>query len=177
MINLKVASSSILVFSLLIFGCSTSSYKINNSADFRTELVVSPDRILLECEFIYDYTGDIKEAHGFMMHVLDDENTVLTVNQGNILGKEDCFRRINKIGKILKGGKRIFIGGTGDLKDSRVKENEQYVFPSLGTFYFNGRVLQFIVVWNENGQCYNTYMGDKKPCPSGEFPIEKPKSL
>lgn len=177
MLSSKVANFLIFFMSLLIFGCSTTSYKINSSADFRTELVVSPDRVLLECEYIHDYTGDIKEAHGFMIHVLDDENTVLTVNQGNMLGKEDCFRRIDKIGKILKGGKKIFIGGTGNLKDSRVKEDPQYLFPGLGAFHFNGRVLQFIVVWNEKGQCYNAYTGDKKTCPSGEFPIEKPKSL
>jgi len=46
---------------------------------------------------------------------LDEDKTVLIISQGNILGKEDCFRRINKIGKILKSGSKIFIGGMGNL--------------------------------------------------------------
>lgn len=29
------------------------------------------------------------------------------------------------------------------------------------------------IVWNEKGKYYNAYSGDHKPCPSGEFPIEK----
>jgi hypothetical protein len=88
-------------------------------------------------------------------------------------GKDDCFRRINKIGKILKSGSKIFIGGMGNLHKPRETQQRRYSFPGLGQFPENGRVLQFMTVWNDKGMCYNAYSGDQKPCPSDEFPIEK----
>lgn len=170
MVSLKRNSLLFLTLSALV-SCVSSSYKIDAQDEGRTQLSVTPDRVILECEPLLDYTGDIKNAHGFMIHVLDGSNTVLTVNQGNVLGPEDCLRRINKIGEILKSGNRIFIGGMGRLDQSREKHDRQYTFPELGRFAYNGRVLQFMVIWNDKGQCYNAYSGDQKPCPSDEFPI------
>ena len=34
--------------------------------------------IYVECEFITDYEGDRSDPYGFMIHVLDNEKTVLT---------------------------------------------------------------------------------------------------
>lgn len=155
-------------FVIFLLGCATSSYRIGNQDFNRVELCVTPDRVLLECEWIHD--SDRKNVYGFMIHVLDEENTVLNVIQGNVLDKGSCFERIKKIGKILKEGKNIYIAGMGDLNDPRVKEENTYIFPQ-GIFYSNGRVLQFISITNEYGSCFDAYDGDREPCPGGGFPI------
>ncbi|MGE3757675.1 MAG: hypothetical protein AB7H97_07960, partial [Pseudobdellovibrionaceae bacterium] len=170
MTSLKI--NNLLFLSVVVLvGCASSSYKIDSQTEGRTQLLVTSDRVILECDYLTDYIGDIKEAHLFLMHVLDESKTVLTVSQGNILGKEDCSRRINKIGKILKSGNKIFIGGMGNLDKPRETPERRYSFPDHGQFAENGRVLQFMVVWNDKGMCYNAYSGEQKPCPSDEFPI------
>ena len=172
MTNLKISS---LLFSSVaaLTGCASSSYKVDGKTEGRTQLLVTPNRVKIECKLIEDYEGDIKDAQWFTIYVLDESKTVLTVSQGNILGKEDCSRRINKIGHILKSGSQIFIGGMGNLNKPRETPEHSYPFPGLGKFPENGRNLQFMVIWNEKGQCYNAYSGDQKPCPSDEFPIAK----
>lgn len=168
---LKRNSCFFMVSFFFLIGCATSSYRIGNQDFNRVELCVTPDRVLLECEWIHD--SDIKEysPYGFMMHVLDEEKTVLSVIKGSVMDKESCFERIEKINKILKEGKNIYIAGMGDLNDLRVKEENTYIFPQ-GIFYGNGRVLQFMFIENEFGSCYSSYReqgGD--PCPRGGFPI------
>ncbi len=153
----------------LLAGCATSNYHVLNSGDSGTELNVSPDRILLECEWLHD--ADSKDSYGFMMHVLDEENTVLTVVQGNVLDKRSCERRLRKIGEILRKGKKIYIAGTGNLNGLRTK-GRTYVFPSRGTFSSNERVLGFVAIANEFGTCYDAYSGDEKPCPREPFPLK-----
>lgn len=154
MTSLKISSFLLLSAGILI-GCASSSYKIDSQTEGPTQLLVTSDRVSLECYRLADYTGDIKEAHLFSMNVLDESKTVLTVSQGNILGKEDCLRRINKIGKILAGGNKIFIGGMGSLDKPRETSERRYSFPGLGQFPDNGRNLQFMTVWNDKGMCYN----------------------
>ncbi|MBI2609171.1 MAG: hypothetical protein HYW47_06175 [Deltaproteobacteria bacterium] len=156
-----------------LFGCATSSYRILNQDDQSAELSVSPDRIVLECEWLYD--ADIKGLYGFMIHVLDEENTVLTLIQGNTLNKEDCDRRIKIISKILKEGKNIYIAGIGSINELRVKGKRSYFFPQKGTFFDNERTLQFIAIANEYGSCYDAYSGEEKPCPREPFQIQKGK--
>ncbi|MFN7455480.1 MAG: hypothetical protein ACK5RO_12575 [Pseudobdellovibrionaceae bacterium] len=172
MTSLKISSLLFLSVAALA-GCASSSYKVDGKAEGRTQLLVTSNRVLIECEPITSYEGDIKDPHFFTIYVLDESKTVLTVSQGNILGKEDCSRRISKIGKILKSGSQIFIGGMGDLDKPREMSEQLYSFPGLGLFPQNGRNLQFMVVWNDKGQCYNAYSGDQEPCPSDEFPIAK----
>lgn len=172
MTSLKVNSFFLLIVGALV-ACASSSYKIDNQTEGRTQLLVTSDRVILECYRLTDYAGEINEAHLFSMNVLDEDKTVLIISQGSILGKEDCFRRINKIGKILKSGSKIFIGGMGNLDKPRKTLQRRYSFPGLGQFPENGRVLQFMTVWNDKGMCYNAYSGDQKPCPSDEFPIVK----
>lgn len=110
-----------------------------------------------------------------MIHVLDEKNTVVTVTQTNVLDKEECLERTHEIGKILKNGSKITIAGFGEMKDERTKSNLTYMFPHLGSFDYNGRVLSFASVWNEIGQCFDGAFGKTKPCPRNEFPIKKPR--
>lgn len=171
--NLKRSSPFYFIVVLFLANCSTSSYRIANEDYNKTELSVTPDRVLLQCEWLHD--ADIEGLYGFMIHVLDEEKTVLTVSQSNTLGKKECFGRIKKISKILREGKNIYIAGMGDLKDTRIKEKTTYAFPS-GTFNGNGRVLQFRFITNEHGSCYSSDHRDEKPCPRDGFPIHNTKS-
>jgi len=70
---LKRSSSFYFLTFFILIGCATSSYRILDQDDQSAELSVSPDRVLLECEWLYD--ADIKGLYGFMIHVLDEENT------------------------------------------------------------------------------------------------------
>lgn len=158
------------LLAVLAQGCASSSfYKVANVKDGRVELSVTPDRVLLECE---DTSENREIPYGFMMHILDGENTVLDVVQGNTLSREDCQRRLDKIGRILKTGRTIYVGGIGGIDDPKVVEKWTYDFPHHGKFHSNGRVLQLIVTANDRGLCYGVYTGDAKPCPDGEeFPL------
>jgi hypothetical protein len=161
MINLKVNKTIFLVI-LFVLGCSTSSFKVLPRKNNTEEIVITPDRVILECS---DVGSDEGTFYGFSMHVLDHENTVLHVVQTNKLDKESCEKRITKIGKILSQGHSIHIVGVGDLHEPEEKEETTYAFKGLGIHPGNGRVLQFMYVLNENGGCYDAYSADKKPCP------------
>ncbi|MDZ4678329.1 MAG: hypothetical protein SGI74_12565 [Oligoflexia bacterium] len=149
-------------------GCTTPPYRITKQQGRKVEFNVAPERILMECEEIKTH----EVLYGFMIHVLDEENTVLTMSQGNRLGKKTCFDGIKKIERILKRGKHIYIGAIGDFEVPRVKEEYKYTYPKLGTFHGNGRAFGFMAIANEHGDCYDAYYGDKMPCPQSEFPIK-----
>lgn len=154
----------------LMSGCTTSTYRLIKQDKNAAELKVTPDRVLMECEFQPDH--DTKDAYGFLMYILDEENTVISVVQPNVLDKKSCLRRIQKIGKILKTGKLIYVGGMGDLTKPKSKEDNKYTFPHIGTFNGNGKNLHFIVIANEKGLCYDAYSGDEEPCPREPFSLK-----
>lgn len=169
----KFSRICILIIFVPLPSCATSSYRVADQLRSKIEIVVTPDRVALQCENIVDHddAGSPEGHYGFLIHVLDDANTVTTVAQTNVLDRESCFDRLKEIGKILQDGKKITIGGMGDLDDSRVKGRFRTDFPGKGVFVGNGRSLQFMVIWNERGQCYGAYYGPDKPCPRKEFPI------
>jgi hypothetical protein len=167
MAGLKRSNLFCALLFLSIGGCATSSFKIARQGDLATELKVTPDRVLLECEYQHD--NDTKGLYGFMIHILDDLNTVLTVSQMNTLDVESCNKRLRKVGQILKTGKTIYIGGMGGLREKRVREDRHVTFPGIGEFYGNGQTLQFIVIKNERGACFDAYSGDEEPCPRDTF--------
>lgn len=173
MIILKRNSVILFLYTFILAGCATSSFKLLNQIQLATDLTITPDRILLECEHQPDHPE--KDTYGFIMRVLDQENTVITILQTNNLDKEGCFYRLQKIGKIITKGNKIYIGGSGDLNEKKIKEEEKYTFPKLGTFHGNGQTLQFLVIANEKGMCFNAYLGDKDPCPSEPFPLSSRK--
>ena len=72
---------------LMIFaGCATSSFKVLNQEKSSVEILVTPDRVILECERVE--TDDRGIVAGFMMHVVDEEKTSFTLIQTNTLDKE-----------------------------------------------------------------------------------------
>ena len=159
-----------MLLTCLVAGCSTSSFMLIKQDENAVEFKVTPDRVIMECEYQPDH--DTKDAYGFLMHVLDEKNTVIAVVQGNVLDKGSCARRLQKIGKILRTGKSIYVGGMGSLTKPRKNECETYVFPGIGTFSGNGHTLQFMVIANEQGLCYDAYSGDEKPCPRPPFSLK-----
>ncbi|MFN8789826.1 MAG: hypothetical protein ACK5Y2_00040 [Bdellovibrionales bacterium] len=172
MSGLKSSSSFCLAILVSVIGCTTSTYRVLNSGEFGTEIRVSPDRVLLECERLYD--ADEPGLSGFMIRVLDEENTLLTLVQGNTLDNKTCDHRIKKVNQILAEGKSIYIAGTGDL--SRLRQTgKTYAIPRKGTFASNGRVLGFAAIANEFGSCFDAYSGDEKPCPRDPFPLKSRK--
>ncbi len=159
---------------LFLSGCATSSYRVLFQDRGAAELSVSPDRVLLECEDLYD--ADIKGLYGFMIHLLDDKNTVTTVVQTNTLDKDSCENRLRKIGKILREGKSIYVAGRGNLDDGDPESQRNYAFPQKGSFRSNGKSLQFVAISNERGLCYDAYGGyEEKPCPPEPFPFWRGK--
>lgn len=164
------------IFSLIpSLACTTSSYRVIDRDDYRTEIQLTPDRILLECEDIVDHenAGDPDGNFGFMLHVLDDAETVFSLIQEPVIGRKDCFERQADIEKILRTGRIIYIGGHGTLDEPRVIGKRIYSsFPKKGNFHENGRSLQFSVIKNENGRCYSASNGTDEPCMPEEFPIK-----
>ncbi|OFZ19448.1 MAG: hypothetical protein A2Z20_05290 [Bdellovibrionales bacterium RBG_16_40_8] len=164
-------NSSVLFFTLFFTcGCATSSFDVIKQGDFVVELKVTPDRILLECE--PQPSHEIENAHGFLMYILDDKKTVITVAQFNVLDKEECFNGLRKIDKILKTGKVLYVGGMGNMTDSKARNDRKYTFPRLGTFHSNGKSLKFMVIANEHGLCYDAHDGDKGQCPREPFSLK-----
>lgn len=152
-------------------GCATSSFKVLNQEKSSVEVLVTPDRVILECEQVE--TDDRGTVAGFMMHVVDEENTSFTFVQTNTLDKESCVRRVKKIERILKNGKQIYLVGIGDFREPRKSGLRKHTFPRFGVVEDNGRALQFIAIKNERNQCFGAFSAEEKPCPPDPFPTKK----
>jgi hypothetical protein len=156
------------IFMAGLIGCTTSEFRVLNNGDRGTEILVTSDRVLLECEWIKD--ADDKDSYGFMMHVLDDKNNAVTIAQGNTLDKFSCDRRLRLIGEILKKGKNIYIASTVLLREP-VKTKYVYSFGKNRTSNGYQSDLSFAAIANEFGDCYDAYSGPEKPCPREPFPL------
>jgi hypothetical protein len=160
--------------SLICAGCSTSSFKIYKETKGLTEILVTPDRVVLHCEEL-DEDPDIG-AYGFMIHMLDEENTVTTAALNIRPDLKNCENHIRKIKRILQKSERVTIGSHHQLsKQPRTLEDAhfRYYFPGHGTFSSNGRALDLIAIWNEKEDCYNVHLQDDKSCPPFPLPIGK----
>ncbi len=165
----SLRANKLLMLAIFLSGCATSSYKIAKRDGGQYELLVTPDRVSMECENLQ--TDDIV-SYGFTLFVLDEKKTVLPVVQTNRIGESNCNERLRKIGKILKTGQRIYVAGIGDLEEPRKLREPSHFFPKHGTFMDNGRHLQFHAIANEKGECFDAYSGSEKPCPQGHFPLK-----
>lgn len=148
-------------------GCATSSFKILNQEKSSVEILVTPDRVILECERVE--TDDRGVVAGFMMHVVDDEKTSFTLVQTNTLDKESCDYRIKKIERILKNGTHIYLVGIGNFREPRKTGLRKHTFPRFGAIEDNGRSLQFIAIKNERNQCFGAFSAEEQPCPPDHF--------
>lgn len=157
---LQKNSFLIMILIISLSGCITSTYSAGKQSEAGTYIEVTPDRIVVECEFITDYEGDRSDPYGFMIHLLDNEQTVLTVSSATVLEKSDCFDWLKQSEKIISKGKSILVLGRGDAYAPGNMEKFAYNFPKHGTFYGNGRALNFLGIRNDNGQCLNTLASD-----------------
>lgn len=161
------------VLTSFLSACTTSSYKINAQGDNAIELAVTSNRVLVECEYQEGYDGDIKNPHGFMMHVLDEENTVFSLILPRVVTQKDCITHLKATTKILKSFPKVYIGGAGTFDGPKSKSENKYIFPGLGNFPGNERVLNYWAIWTDTGQCYDVIYGNEKPCPREKFPVKK----
>ena len=158
MISLQKINLAISLVILNLLGCvSSSHYHAHKSNSAGTDIEVSADRMIIECEFITDYEGDYPEPHGFMIHILDSNKTVLTVSGGTVLAKKDCFERLKISEKIIRNGNIIFVRARGDAEAPVNMGDQIYAFPRHGKFHDNGRSLNFLGIWNDQGQCYSAF--------------------
>lgn len=163
--NSRANKSLMVLLSISFVGCATSIYKANKPNSLGIDISASPSRVITQCEFIDNYSGDYKDPYGFMIHILDKENTVLTISNGTVLEKKDCLERQASADKIIKKGNLITIRGRGDAEAPREKGEFPHYFPQHGTFLDNGRSLNYLAIWNDKGQCYDAFYGPDKPCP------------
>lgn len=152
--------NSLLLLVVNQLGCASSIYQTTSPAKDKTVITVTSDRLFVECE---NLQSDEAEYYGFSIYVLDEEKTVTSVIQTNVLDKESCEERYLKVGKIVKNGKQVNIFGYGNLNESRVLSDDKVQIGSRD-FPLNGRVLQFIYVTNEKGECFNGYQTPEKSC-------------
>jgi hypothetical protein len=144
------------VFYFLLFilnsGCATTHYNLIINENSPDEVHATSDRFLTQCEQI----DTMPNRYGFMVHFLDDANTVATA-AGMITDKKTCQKWENEIQNILTNGNSIVLKGDGYMISPREKEKFVHTFPKHGTFHGNGRGMQFFKMTNENGGCFVLY--------------------
>ena len=156
------------LFILFLQGCATSHYQASKPNALGTDIAVSPDRVITECEFIDHYDGDYSDPYGFMIHILDNENTVLTASSGTVLEKKDCLRRQGAADKIIRNAKIVTVRGRGDAEAPIIKKEFKYTFEKHGTYFWNGRSLNYLAIWNDKRQCFDAF-NKNDPCPKQEW--------
>lgn len=167
MTNLK---NSIL-FCAFIFNtisCVSSFYKNDKQQGMKAELSASPDRIVATCEKV----SDENDHYMFQIFILNEKRTFLTAVQGNNTDYKGCEEWKDSVNKVLKTGHKIYLGVMGYPDKSDKTDDETVYFPNHGIVVNSGRVVQFIVIANENGICHDAYHGNSKPCPGRDFPIK-----
>ena len=154
-----------MTISLCLTSCATSHYLAKKPNSLGTDITVTPDRVIAECEFITDYEGDYVDPYGFMIHILDNEKTVLTVSNGTVLEKKDCFDRLKASERIIEKGHLVVVRGRGDANGPHKSDSYSYYFPRHGKFPGNGKALNFLAIWNDKGQCYDAFNPPERACP------------
>jgi len=164
---------ALLFFSFALCSCSSSQYKIHQRLYDRTGILISSDRVILECEDQYAGGGDFKDTFAFMLYFLDEEKTVSTAFESMVLPQSECTQKLKLAESILKKSKQVYIAGIMDLKEPRIIDQKTYHFPKFGDFHGNGRSMQWNVLKGEDGTCVTAYDGDGTPCPwESIFPAE-----
>jgi hypothetical protein len=165
---LKNNVEKVLVAVLVLSGCTSPSYfRIDKEFNYKTEVKVTPDRVIVNCE---DVIGD-KSYFALFIYVLDEENSVSSISRFSPNDEQGCQEIKDKIDRIVMEGKEIYIGGMGSLNEPRQQGSRKYFFKGHGTYYLNKREIQFMVIANEKGRCFSFANGDDPPCPPEPFPI------
>ena len=173
---MHLQKNKLLFFSFLMMAlpdCANTQYKVFQRDGENTGLLISPDRVLVECEDLHAKGGDRPGSFGFIIHILDEEKTVLTGIQTTQTSKNDCLAKVKLAEKILKNSKQVYIAGRVDLDETRTTKKWTSNFPKHGTFHDNGRSMSFSVLKGEDGTCVTAHEGYGKPCPWDPiFPVD-----
>ena len=169
--NLKTFSFIPLI--LTLFGCASPQYRIHQQLGERTGIIISSDRVIVECEDQFAGGGDFKDRFAFFVHFLDEEKTVVSSFQAAQTSGAECFEKLRATEKILKSSKKVYIAGIGALNEPRVVNQYQFHFPKFGDFHGNGRSMYLGVIKGEDGSCVTAFEGMGNPCPWDPiFPAE-----
>ncbi|OYZ11946.1 MAG: hypothetical protein B7Y39_19115 [Bdellovibrio sp. 28-41-41] len=99
-----------------------------------------------------------------MIHILDLQNTVLTVSNGVVLEKVDCLERQAAADKIIKKAELVTVKGRGNAEAPVVNGEFKHNFKKHGTYLGNGRSLNFLAIWNNRKECYSAFAGEDDHC-------------
>ncbi len=165
MINLR-NNFSFLTLVFIFYSCSTKPlHKVVRQGGSLgiVEIITTPDRVLPYCEQIDTSPG----RYGFMVKILDDENTVGSGSRmmSSLKGCKDWEVGVRK---VLEKGKRIRLVGTGRYDEPRVKKRFTYIFPGHGTFHSNGRSFGLTAITNEHQDCFGMF---SRKCSGGDYPL------
>jgi len=164
---------SFIPFVFILFGCSSSQYRIHQRQGERTGIIISSDRVIVECEDQFAGGGDFKDRFAFFVHFLDEDKTVSSAFQSAQTSGAECFEKLRVTEKILRSSKKVYIAGIGALDETRVVNQYQFNFPKYGNFHGNGRSMYLGVIKGEDGSCVTASEGMGKPCPWDPiFPAE-----
>lgn len=170
--NLKRSEIVSLTFLIIICGCSTpGSFKLKQSLSGGAyELRTSSDRVVTECERVEKDDGTV--LYALSAQVLDDKKRVISLTHFLLLGEKDCNKYRERVAKILKNGKEIYLAGRGDLTDIDKTTEFKHDFPGHGVFKGSDTVLDFFAIANENGDCFSPLNEPYKRCLSYPFPLK-----
>lgn len=168
-----------LFFLLLITACTTTNYNTQESYFIAknikfglTEIVATPDRIIAKCEEL-DEDPD-EGRYGFGVFILDEKNTVVMSGLNIRPDKENCYKHLKKVNTLLKRSKSVYIASRGSIGEEPLDPGQfKYKFPKHGTYYSNGQYLDWALISNDRGDCYNPHAKPKESCLEYPFPIEK----
>jgi hypothetical protein len=176
MINLKNRLLELRLFILFLSGCTSNSI-VSNSLPASKEkpiyekmkrddriviLNMSSDRILPFCDKLENGND------GFMVMILDEENTVL-VATGRQSSHKTCLKWIIEIQNIAKDQPYVKLVGLGEFEGERVKEQYAFTFPAHGTFHSNGRSFGLHALLNKDHQCFSIF---SKTCAKEDFALK-----
>ena len=155
----------ICTFQFLI-SCSLTapSYKVLMKDKKGIEVLLDSRRVNVTCE---DASGDDK-IHVLLVHVLNEKKLIDEYIYGMAYPKEICLDIKQRIKRVIKNGKQIYIGAHGDGKvdNDYPDPTQKHNFPELGDFTISRIFYGFQVIKNEKGQCMGFAYGDEKdgPC-------------
>lgn len=139
-----------------------NNYEVTKRDDGIVVINVTPDRILPYCEKLENGND------GFMIMILDEENTVL-VATGRQCAHKTCLRWSKKVQDISKGQSSVKFVGLGEIAEERIKEKYNFTFPVHGTFHSNGRSFELHALLNKDKKCFSMF---SKACTKGNFALK-----
>ena len=144
--------NNIFILAFFLTGCSSSSYKAIVDKNGGAQVISTPDRFLPYCEKVIKDDGTV--LYGFMILFLDEKKTVGTAT-GMLTSKEFCLKWKSGVQRILDHSHQVVLAGFGNINEPRVVERFSHTFEKHGTFFDNGRSMDFFSIRNNRGDCFS----------------------